>query len=55
MHRDIKPQNIILNYSNKQKEEKRLILIDFGFAIKLQNGDTTVLKETVGTPSYMAP
>lgn len=48
MHRDIKPDNI--KYFNGKPT-----LIDFGFACELQNGDKTVLKESVGTPSYMSP
>ena len=31
------------------------MLIDFGFATKLKNGEQTVLKDSIGTPSYMAP
>lgn len=48
MHRDIKPENIMYDF-------KRAALIDFGFACSMQNGDSTVLKEWIGTPSYMSP
>jgi serine/threonine protein kinase len=47
MHRDIKPDNI--KYFNK-----KVTLIDFGFACEIPNGDKTTLRESVGTPSYMS-
>ena len=46
IHRDVKPQNILLH-------EKRPQLADFGFAIKIDK----ILKDgyKVGTPLYMSP
>lgn len=48
MHRDLKPENIIFHHN-------RVILIDFGFACKIDRKDEAVLKERVGTPIYMSP
>ena len=46
MHRDIKPQNILLHNSKVQ-------LADFGFAIKIDK----IIKDgyKIGTPLYMSP
>ena len=46
-HRDIKLENIIID------EYKKIVIIDFGFATKMQNNQ--FLKIFCGTPSYMAP
>ncbi len=50
MHRDVKPQNILVSKDGKP------YLIDFGFA-KNKHQDVLVTKDgtTVGTPLYMAP
>ena len=52
LHRDIKPQNIIIN------EMGRPIIIDFGLATTTGTADLTALTKTgnvVGTTSYLAP
>ena len=49
MHRDLKPDNIIVNDKNE------VFLIDFGFATLLDKGDPAVLSERFGTPFYMSP
>uniref|UniRef100_A0A6P6YBY0 Calcium-dependent protein kinase 3-like n=1 Tax=Dermatophagoides pteronyssinus TaxID=6956 RepID=A0A6P6YBY0_DERPT len=49
VHRDIKPENIILKYKNDISNVK---LVDFGLSSKLTDEK---LKETVGTPYYIAP
>jgi non-specific serine/threonine protein kinase len=47
MHRDIKPQNLLINYNNEIK------IIDFGFA---RHFETENLMNTVcGSPLYMSP
>ncbi|KAF5283723.1 hypothetical protein FQA39_LY17220 [Lamprigera yunnana] len=48
LHRDLKPQNILLDLKNKAK------LCDFGFARNMSTG-THVLTSIKGTPLYMAP
>ena len=45
-HRDIKPQNILLDEANNVK------LADFGFAVSSEDFD---LSTCLGTPAYMAP
>ncbi|ERL88222.1 hypothetical protein D910_05610, partial [Dendroctonus ponderosae] len=47
-HRDLKPQNILLDLKNRAK------LCDFGFARNMSTG-THVLTSIKGTPLYMAP
>ena len=50
VHRDIKPDNIILNSSNEAK------LADLGLAKKLnEDAGMTQSGEAVGTPNYIAP
>ncbi|KAK9879862.1 hypothetical protein WA026_008366 [Henosepilachna vigintioctopunctata] len=48
LHRDLKPQNILLDTKNRAK------LCDFGFARNMSSG-THVLTSIKGTPLYMAP
>ncbi|XP_050310188.1 serine/threonine-protein kinase fused isoform X4 [Anthonomus grandis grandis] len=48
LHRDLKPQNILLDLKNRAK------LCDFGFARNMSTG-THVLTSIKGTPLYMAP
>uniref|UniRef100_A0A1B6G7F9 Protein kinase domain-containing protein n=1 Tax=Cuerna arida TaxID=1464854 RepID=A0A1B6G7F9_9HEMI len=57
VHRDLKPQNILLNYTpnrpSPQPQHIRLKIADFGFARFLQDG---VMAATLcGSPMYMAP
>ena len=49
MHRDIKPDNLIVNQKNQ------VFLIDFGFATPVDGGDPVSLNDRFGTPFYMSP
>jgi len=49
MHRDLKPDNIIVN------DKYEVFLIDLGFATLLSPNDPISLKERFGTPFYMSP
>jgi len=49
VHRDLKPKNILLSKSNKHN----IKVIDFGIATAF--APNSILRETVGTPYYMAP
>jgi serine/threonine protein kinase len=48
MHRDLKPQNILIS------KEGNLKLTDFGYA-KVVNGTNAMIKTFCGSPLYMAP
>lgn len=53
VHRDIKPENLLYTST---AEDARLKLVDFGFAMKLQEKDGgTIHTDPCGTASYMAP
>ncbi|GBU22924.1 serine/threonine protein kinase [Fibrobacteres bacterium R8-0-B4] len=49
VHRDIKPQNILLDKNNV------IHITDFGIAKIFSTTDITVTGSTVGTPEYMSP
>lgn len=54
-HRDIKPQNILVQNKNKTYTDITLKICDFGFA-KEMNLETKFMETTLcGTPMYMAP
>lgn len=53
VHRDIKAENVL--FGNKEKDSP-LKLIDFGVSTKFKATSTTEkMKETLGTPYYIAP
>ncbi|HEY4388651.1 MAG TPA: protein kinase, partial [Ktedonobacteraceae bacterium] len=49
VHRDIKPDNILLNAENN------IVVSDFGIAIVQQTWNTSSTQNQAGTPLYMAP
>jgi serine/threonine protein kinase len=61
IHRDIKPQNIIVSYSGTKKNDPRAKILDFGVAGLLQarqyvgDGKSSGIDDFAGTPLYMAP
>jgi calcium-dependent protein kinase len=50
VHRDLKPENVLLEAS---KEFDQIKVIDFGTAMRHKPG--SFLKDTIGTPYYIAP
>ncbi len=56
LHRDLKPANIFLQ--TQAGAEERAVLLDFGIAKIMEDGDATRLTHTgatIGTPGYMSP
>ena len=49
MHRDIKPQNILITDTND------LVITDFGFARYIDTSNDIMIQTLCGTPMYMAP
>jgi serine/threonine-protein kinase len=49
IHRDIKPQNILLD------KDKNVHITDFGIAKIFEGTDITMIGSAVGTPEYMSP
>jgi len=51
IHKDIKPQNILVDY------ERELFISDFGISLIASNHDSNkvILNDGLGTPKYMAP
>ena len=49
IHRDIKPDNIMLNHNQEA------VLIDFGVSTIVEKEETDELKNTIGTLSFYAP
>jgi len=55
IHRDIKPDNIVLaKVLDGKQEVERIKVVDFGVA-RLQGDSVTDTGQTLGTPVYMAP
>jgi serine/threonine protein kinase len=52
LHRDLKPQNIMLV---KDGRGTRVVLIDFGLARTLEDVSITAANACMGSPSYVAP
>lgn len=55
IHRDIKPDNVVLaKVSDGKQETQRIKVVDFGVA-RLQGDSVTDTGQALGTPVYMAP
>ena len=50
MHRDLKLGNILIS-----NETKRIKIIDFGLAVKLEVGEKGEQMTMCGTPNYISP
>ena len=53
MYCDLKPQNIMIKFINKEKTEYLVKLADYGFSKSLENKNLT--NSYLGTPFTMAP
>ena len=59
MHRDLKPEHILLNYEDEKSRENKDIMkatfkiISFGLAKRLKEGE--LADEIAGSPAYMSP
>ncbi|QBD75520.1 serine/threonine protein kinase [Ktedonosporobacter rubrisoli] len=54
IHRDVKPQNFLIQYRSEQPERPHLLLTDFGIA-KISSITSYSSMHIRGTPVYMAP
>ena len=55
IHRDVKPDNIML-YQDTQKGSSNVVkLVDFGLARRLENGKSRITCPPSGAPLYLAP
>ncbi|TXI93526.1 MAG: hypothetical protein E6Q33_03175 [Neisseriales bacterium] len=59
IHRDLKPQNIIIIKDAENSDNIKVKIIDFGYSVSLQEsnyyncGDYSI--EVAGTPGFIAP
>ncbi|KAL1496686.1 hypothetical protein AB1Y20_014280 [Prymnesium parvum] len=52
VHRDVKPENLMV-HGLHSKESARVVLIDFGYAVKASGADA--IRGVAGSPEYAAP
>ena len=50
IHRDVKPSNIM-----RRGHDRKLVLIDFGIAKQIVEGNSHLTGTSIGSPEYMAP
>lgn len=59
IHRDIKPQNILISFPMKPHNERKVMISDFGLSKQLNNSDTgctsSAMRYFDGTQGWMAP
>lgn len=59
VHRDIKPQNILISFPMKPNNERKVMISDFGLSKQLTNMDTAHTSSAIryfdGTQGWMAP
>lgn len=52
LHRDLKPDNVLIQWQNHQCTAK---ICDFGYAIQLSDDDNSIQDDTLGATIYLAP
>jgi serine/threonine-protein kinase len=55
VHRDVKPDNIMIDLGQGKKTGARVLLTDFGIARMTEDDTMTATGSILGSPSYMSP
>jgi hypothetical protein len=55
VHRDVKPDNVMLDFSQGRETGARVLLTDFGIARMTEDDTMTATGSILGSPSYMSP
>ncbi|HVU51047.1 MAG TPA: serine/threonine-protein kinase, partial [Polyangia bacterium] len=55
VHRDVKPDNVMIDLGDGKKAGARVLLTDFGIARMIEDDTMTATGSILGSPSYMSP
>jgi serine/threonine-protein kinase len=55
VHRDVKPDNVMIDVGHGKKAGARVLLTDFGIARMTEDDTMTATGSILGSPSYMSP